>query len=248
MQIHTVLCSAATLITLSLPCHAATLIHHYEFTDNVTDSVGNANGTLLNGATVSNGQLVLDGIDDYVQFSDKIVPTSGSYSVALFAQQNAIQNNYVELISQGANQGITGEPGFYIGYTPNQTIRVTDSWGNTGISFPSDGLLHHYAMTVDSDNQQTKLYIDGILQATLNAAISTGAIGSDTRLGRQFAPFDEFFNGTMDDVRIYTGALTDIEISNLQPVDETDVPEFFSIWGLGASLLLGTISVKKQGK
>ena len=62
----------------------AALIHHYDFTSGVNDTVGGSNGVLVNGASVSGGALNLDGIDDYVQFSSHIVPTSGSYTVALF--------------------------------------------------------------------------------------------------------------------------------------------------------------------
>ena len=76
------------LFLLTSSCYGD-LIHYYSFTLDASDSVGGANGTLLNGASVSGGTLNLDGLDDFVQFGSKIVPTSGSYSVAMFAQQTA---------------------------------------------------------------------------------------------------------------------------------------------------------------
>lgn len=228
--------STGAIYLTASPSHAANLIHHYQFTNNITDSVGNAHGELFNGASTSNGQLVLDGINDYVEFDEKIVPTSGSYSVALFAQQNAIQNHFVELISQG----YSGGPGFYIGHSFNQTIRVTDVWMPTGTSFPSDGLLHHYAVTVDADAELTQLYVDGNLLATFDAAISTTTVGTNTRLGRQFNnPGNEFFNGIIDDVRIYEGTLTASEVESLaSSSSSTSVPEPSTALALGVLGLL----------
>jgi hypothetical protein len=53
------------------------IIHYYSFTTDATDAVGGAHGTLVGGATVVGGELLVDGIDDYVQLGEHIVPTSG---------------------------------------------------------------------------------------------------------------------------------------------------------------------------
>jgi hypothetical protein len=45
-----------------------TLLHRFRFEAGITDEVGTSVGTLLNGAQFSNGALVTDGVDDYVQF------------------------------------------------------------------------------------------------------------------------------------------------------------------------------------
>ena len=42
----------------------AELVHHYRFETGVEDSVGNADGTLFNGAQVIREMRVRDGIDD----------------------------------------------------------------------------------------------------------------------------------------------------------------------------------------
>src|SRR5262249_26206085 len=43
--------------------------------------------------------------------------------------------------------------------------------------------------------------------------------GDDTRLGRQFDPFDEYFNGNMDELWVYSGTLTAEEVATLATVD-----------------------------
>jgi hypothetical protein len=74
------------------PAHAD-LIHRYSFTTDASDSVGGANGTLMNSATVSGGQLQLNnpnfsgstsGATDphgYLSLPASILPTSGSATI-----------------------------------------------------------------------------------------------------------------------------------------------------------------------
>src|SRR5579862_3101244 len=200
------------LMTLFVACvlsgsvrGTAVLIHDYQFQGNATDLIGSANGTLMNGSTATSGVLGLNG-SQYVQFGSDIVPTSGSYSVFLFAQETAPTTGFVEFISQGFSSG----PGFYIGHNnpaSGQIIRASDSWQNTSVLFPTNGLWNSYALVVDSSVTKSFLYVDGVLAATLNSAISTTTGGDNTRLGRQFDPFNEFLTGKLADVQIFTGAL-----------------------------------------
>jgi Tol biopolymer transport system component len=188
----------------------ASELHSYKFNADALDSVGAAHGTLIGGASVSGGYLHLNGSSAFVQFNQQLVPTSGSYTVMLFAFEAHPTGNYVELMSQGFSTG----PGFYIGHDPNGVIRVSDSW-TPGVAFPPDGNFHHYALVVDSIAATSKLYIDGSLVSSVNFAIRTTSFGGATRFGRQFDPFLEFFNGGIDDVRIYNHALTGNEVAAL---------------------------------
>jgi hypothetical protein len=206
----TALCGAAS-------ARAANLNHYYDFSSGVTDLAGTQNGSLLGGATVSGGVLNLAGSGQYAEFATSIVPTAGSYSVALFARSNAVQNGFTELISQGN----TGGPGFYIGTDNSGTlIRATDSWVNTGVAFGPAGSWTHYALVVDAGANTSKLFVNGSLAALLPLAIVTTSGGSPTRLGRQFAPYNEFFNGAIDEVRTYDGVLTPLEVQALAAIPE----------------------------
>lgn len=206
---------AAIAATALLACSRsrADLVHFYPFDGDAADFAGQANGSLVNGAAVIDGALVLDGVNDFVQFEEMIVPTTGSYSVAMFFRAAVVQLTYVELISQG----FSGGPGFYLGHTPSGTIRVTDTWGNQAalaVLFPQNQTWHHIAVTVGGG--ASRLYIDGTPRALLCAEITTTTMGTDTRLGRQFDfPGNEWFAGLMDDVRIYDETLSPAGVAAL---------------------------------
>jgi uncharacterized repeat protein (TIGR01451 family) len=182
------------------------LLHWYTFQGNANDQIGTANGTLVGGAAASAGLLSLDGSSGYVQFGSQIVPTSGSYSVTMFATETAASSAIAELISQGQTGG-----GFYIGHDAGGQVRVGDAWTSTGVPFPADGLQHHYALVMDASANLAQLYIDGALAAT-HAAFTTNA-GDNTKLGSQYFAAGEFFHGNLADVRVYQGALTASEVA-----------------------------------
>lgn len=213
---------------------AATLLHHYSFTGDVSDGNGGENGTLLNGAAVSDGALTLDGIDDFVQFDTHLVPTSGSYSVALFARQASAQDIHVELLSQGQS----GSQGFYIGHNPQRFIRATDSWVDTGVPMPKPGEWHHYALVVDELSGTSIVYVDGSASAVLSFAITSTPLGDPTRFGAQFQGIGEFFHGQLDEIHIFSGALTDAEVADLAAAAPAVVPLPAAGWLFGGCLLL----------
>jgi hypothetical protein len=236
-QIIAILSVVATLSAI-----AATPIHHYDFNGaTVADTVGTANGTLLNGASVTGGMLQLDGVNDYVQFAQMLVPTSGPFSVAFFARENSPTTDPMEMISQGSTYG----PGFYVGKYSG-TMRIGDSWQSTGVNMPSVGVFHHYAVTMDGAT--TRLYIDG-LPAASTGAISIANTGDFTRLGRQFYyPLEpifgpEMFHGDMDELWIYTGALTATEVAGLAVIPE---PSSFVIVALGFIALTAKCSAGRK--
>lgn len=221
------------------PVQAATLLHEYLFdTAGVVDSVGGSNGTLMGGASVGSGVLSLDGVDDYVQFTSMLVPTGLSpFSVTLDAQQLSMPSGFVELISQGSSGG----NGFYIGHDTIGNFRFGDQHVFTGQPFPNDNLFHSYALT--SDVFGTKFYVDGSLLFSSGTQISAISTGSDTRLGRQFDPFAEYFHGNIDNVRIYSGALTAEEVSNGGSSLQVSAPGALILFGLG---LVGLVRARRK--
>jgi hypothetical protein len=185
--------AAALLFGLLATPAQAGLVHSYSFASGTAqDFTGSANGMLNGGATISAGFLHLDGTG-FVSFgSSFLVPSGTDFSVALNARMTgSVAGQYAEIISQG----FSGAPGFYIGYDPSHNIRLGDTWLSTGLAFPSDGRLHDYLLS--SSTSATSFYIDGNLALQRSGRLPIPTSGTATLLGKQFAPFAEFFIGDL---------------------------------------------------
>lgn len=195
---------------------AAPLLHWYEFDTSVRDGIGGVDGELMNTASIADGALWTDGATGFVQFPQKIIPTTGSFTVAMWFKTASIAapNAVVELISQGCSAC----PGFYIGreHTGGVWRNFHDYHTPTGLSalYPEPGGWHHVAVTVDRASGISTLWVDGLNIATLPAAPMTEG-GSATRLARQFDGYGEYHHGMIDDLRIYGGALPEQRIAAL---------------------------------
>lgn len=220
---------ALALGTSAAAAHAAALLHYYPMNGNLADAAGTADGSLFSGASIAGDYLALGGSNGYAEFDTHLVPTSGSYSVAFFARIQEFRFDYFEFISQGHSGG----PGFYIGKDTGFGFRATDSWISPGIPMIAAGQWHHIALTVDAVANASTLYVDGTAVGSVPYAIATTPAGSNTRLGRQFEPYAEFFPGDLDELRIYDGALSDEEVRGLA------VPAPGTIVGASALALAG---------
>jgi len=194
------------------------------------DLSGNNNtGTLTNMSRsaspapgISGQALKFDGVDDYVDvgnMASSINKSQGSFSAWVFVRRypNANQTSATGIIEVGSsassNNGITLSPpgsGAYInmhyrtnGVSTNSTVSVpTGAWHNiVGTWTESTLTIYLDGALADSDNNGS------ITTATLNQA----RIGSDA-LG---TAGQGFFDGSIDEVRVYNRALTPAEIMEL---------------------------------
>ena len=193
------------------------------------DSSGYDNdGTLTNmsppGCWVSGmfgNALSFDGVDDYVLVDNTSSIAPSSITVEAWVKPLGTPGTYKYIISKyyvlkaGAwssyafYTGSTGGLYFYIG--GETTYRLSPNAG-TGIW---DGEWHHIAGTFDNASDILKLYVDGVLVPGTPSG-TAGAIGYDTGdlyFGTYRFPNGSWcFSGTIDQVRIWDGALTESDI------------------------------------
>jgi hypothetical protein len=194
----------------------------------VTDSSGNGNnGTLRAGASWTAGKVgqyavaLTGGSNSFVTIPEPVVDTGQSFSVAAWVKLNTLDNWQTAVSIDGVNNS-----GFYLQWSKNFgtfafSVVPSDAKNPQGqgvpayvISKPETGIWYHLVGVYDGD--LLKLYVNGELQNEDEFATAWTAKGP-TIIGRakvNGSPTD-FFNGQIDDVRIYSGVLTDAEISDL---------------------------------
>jgi len=146
--------------------------------------------------------MAFDGINDYLTSGYKVIPETGDYSVSVWAKNTAPLTGYREIMAQGAN--------FYLGFA-GTALRIGDSWSIPGI-FPTDNMWHNY--TVVKTATDGFLYIDGVLVATKGSALPGGS-AAYLLIGNQYNYGNEYWQGEIDEVRVFTSALADTEVADL---------------------------------
>ena len=187
------------------------------------------NGTLVNmedSDWVAAGEkpgnaLDFDGVDEYVEIAGyKGVTGSDPRTVAAWIKTNTTG----EIITWGTNSA--GKKWIFRVRDTNGTagairVEVHSGYivGNTDVR---DGDWHHVAAVLqegDSDVSDVKLYVDGVEETVYSAVIAepiNTAIGADVKIGVFSGNGgDRYFTGQIDDVRIYSRALSATEILNL---------------------------------
>lgn len=182
-------------------------------------SVNNNNGALTNmlGTEwtdgIIEGALDFDGINDYVDCgNDSIFDITGQITITCWVNTsdcgNSQHNPYVG----------KGDHTYAIKHRSDNNIEFfiyDGGWNSASYSVDSsfNGQWHHLAGTYDGS--EVKLYVDGQLQDTTS---HTGSIDTDTydlNIARNSEETGRFYEGAIDDIRIYSRALDADEIAQL---------------------------------
>lgn len=215
----------ATELSQIISNNAATLpnaLLSLDFSEGLTTQSG-AQVFAAQGAPVisASGAVFASASGQYLEADKAYVPTQGDFSVSVMAKLAADHAyDYGEILSQGVSVpgNDASRVGFYLGYERGQ-IRVGDSWQQTGVAFPTDGNWHSYQVVKSGSTGQ--LYVDGVLVAT-NTNFKNPSDGTPLRVGAQFQSYGEYWNGSIDNVRVYATALTSAQLSTVRTADLVD--------------------------
>ncbi len=192
-------------------------------------SVNNNTGTLYNGPTWQplggriDGALEFDGINDYVNVKDDVSlrPGNGSWTISVWVKPpNIDQRGYIVSKRQGLNPyeqfglAIAGAnshsvpSGKKVVFSYIQSVNVCERSGYTNRDI-ANGEWHHIVAVADKTADTLKIYVDGG-EETVTIDYSSGLWPTidntdDLQIGceRNFL----YFNGLIDDVRIYNCVL-----------------------------------------
>jgi len=179
----------------------------------IIDASGQGNAGTNHGATWSalgkrGGGMLFDGVDDYVQGPDLGIDEADDWTIAFWAGLAAGSNegNYMAALgNSAANEPIIGL--ICNGDAARLYVRDAESAAVTvdGTAVINDGALHHI-MAV-KDGKGLALYVDNTADGTGTLALGATtfdrvAVGCLLR-----GDGDAFFNGMIDEVRIFNRAL-----------------------------------------
>jgi glucose/arabinose dehydrogenase len=186
------------------------LTHRYPFTADASDVVGAANGTLMDGANVANSRLVLNGTTAYAALPPGIVNGHTAFTAEAWVS-NAVLATWSRIFDFGTGQ--TGN--MYL--TPRAVnsagaLRFTMTLGgeqqiNTSSALPANQ-MKYVAVTLVSN--LAVLYLDGVpIGSNTTMTLNPTSMGTATQnfIGKSQYPTDPFFNGSVDEFRLYNAAL-----------------------------------------
>lgn len=194
----------------------ATLTHRYSFAADATDSVGNARGTLEGAANISDGQLRLNGTrGTYVNLPGGLIAGYDAVTFEFWASLSA-NRNWARVFDQGSTNGNSGQYDLYFCphsgsrdfrltiMDPHPRERVVKIPGNL-----DNKTNLHVACVLDSRSGFMGIYTNGVLAASRNDLTSLASVHTNLFfLGRSLFASDAPLNGSIDEFRIYKGALT----------------------------------------
>ncbi|MCP4451528.1 MAG: hypothetical protein GY809_08705, partial [Planctomycetes bacterium] len=193
----------------------------------VADSSGYGNDGVLIGMTGTEwapghngGALEFSGTGQHVLLgNDTSMQISGSVTLSAWAKMNA--GNADAYMGIGGKLKTAPYRGFSLVRHSSNVFRfwADDGAGNIGgFDASSDGTYtdtewHHLVGVVDDGTSM--LYVDGVIQAK-TSAVNLQIAEEPAHIGRQYSGLDDrYWNGLVDDVRIYYRALSEQEISGL---------------------------------
>lgn len=192
----------------------------------VADASGNGNiGKILNGQPrwqasggKIGGALLFDGKGDWVHLADESnFDFTGEVTVAAWIKVNRFDREWQAIVTKG-------DSAWRIQRNQNTNtlefactgLRIPDGnpyggmYGNKAVN---DGKWHHVAGLYDGEKMY--IYIDGVVDVSQPASGAIGTNDHPVYIGENAEMTERFWNGLIDDVRVYNYALSEGQITAL---------------------------------
>jgi PKD repeat protein len=197
------------------------LVSWWRAENNAYDAVGGNHGAVLNGATYATGKVgqafSFDGTDDYIQVAAPVGLPMGSAArtisvwfktprdltsstdSCIIIYGTAGLGQHFSLITNNSAPGKLYFAGFYSDLAGTTTM-LPDMW-------------YHGAVTYDGTT--LKLYLNGKFENSAELTLNTALNGTGMTIGRNLKEALDIWEGQIDEVKIFSRALSALEISTL---------------------------------
>ena len=207
----------------------AGLVGWWKFDEAEGSSAGDSSGNNNTGQLAGNpkwrpsggkigGALEFDGDGDYVDFGkSSVFNITGHITVSAWIKVNGFSSDYAAIITKGDNawrlqrNADTNSLEFACSGLDVQGREWCNIFGDVNVN---DGQWHHAAGVYDG--KQIYLYVDGELDDSVNATGCINITDSPVYVSNNSDYEGRYWNGLVDDVRVYNYALSEDEIKALQ--------------------------------
>ncbi|MES2332665.1 MAG: LamG-like jellyroll fold domain-containing protein [Bacteroidota bacterium] len=222
---------SATVTVNALPVPVITASGPTTFCANSSVTLSVQGGSAGNALTFGSGKYV-----DVPNNSSLNVGTSTDFTYEAWVKLNGNQGNYAGIVIKG-----TGGPFAQLVIVNNHiaaeifsTSMVGVGNGLEGTTNLNDNTWHHLAMVVSRASNNCKLYVDGSQEANVtNTLISGNLDNTSSMLIGVERTKGIYFNGSIDEVRIWNAARTQAQIQAAKgssvPVNSTGLVAYYKL-------------------
>lgn len=221
MKVIFVILFALVLFPAANAALNTSLTHCWNLDSSGEDEVGALDMTAQNGATYTTSNQKLgsaaadcDGVDDYFTFSD-----TGDFAdnfTVNFWQYANLSSTVETPVS------FTGEYKFWFNHSSSgDDANINDdvsTWHYLISDEPDNGTWRMITLTRDDTGNMLYLYIDGQLNDTDTLTAELGATAKENSIcafNNPWGTWEQYFNGSIDDVAIWTRVLDSDEIEQI---------------------------------
>ncbi len=215
----------------------AGMVAWWKAENNANDSVGGNNGTLMNGAAFSAGEVGnafnFDGVNDFVLVTASInldVGSCGGFTIEGWVYPTDLSVNrpvteFEKILGTFNGSNVAGD--FYVSLNGNPGMmyaNIVDTTGaghtmNSVAGVVTTGVWQHVAVSYNQATGVGTLYRNGAIAAQQNlgnfipqTSFTNFLIGARTTFGSVAAPSDKFA-GKIDELGVYNRSLSSTEIA-----------------------------------
>ena len=202
---------------------ATTAPGSYALTMESTDTAGSVSAINLTVVVTPSGPIDYAGTfnaasSQYAEAGNRPIPTGASnFTVEAWIYATTLPaSGWSEAISQGGGSAY----GFDMGLNSSGQIRLGDQWTGSVVNASNFTLLagqwYHVAVTHSSANVG-QLFVNGsLVDLSSSYSLQTTNTGQNLRIGTQYnngsTPYNEYWNGKVDEVKIYNSVLSQADI------------------------------------
>lgn len=207
----------------------ANLAAKYLFDGNTNDGSGNAYTIITNTATLTSDRF--DNANNAYAFNGAQymeVPQITAFNIETITVSFWFKTNSTSVTQRFLALGSAAQnrQNWSANYNANGTSQkadfryepaVANGSGTfaTSTSNVNTNTWRHFTGVRDGANKTIKIYIDGILERTVSYTAAPVSADTNLQIGRYSASANQYYTGALDDIRIFSRALTASEISSL---------------------------------